>query len=164
MNYWGLQHLSTKGHAYGYFVIEDVSDEWKLSISTNSSSFNIYASFGAHANPNRFNHEMAFLNIPANKEIELTDKQFYGHQDITVAFEILGFDEPTHTAHNNKMTINAQKGNGEMPLSTDNISLTYSDPASEKPSFGLKTVKDAPWSVPTQDLYIDSAHGTFKSK
>lgn len=66
-SHWGPQTFLTKGHAYTYFVVDNVSDEWKLTVSTNTSSFNIYASFGEHANPNRFNHEMAFMSVPANK-------------------------------------------------------------------------------------------------
>lgn len=116
---WGHQTLKTKGHAYGYYVIDnesDASSEWKLTISSNSSYFNVYASFGEHANPNRFNHEISFENVPANKEFELTDKQFYGHQTLTIAFEVLGFDEKTHTAHYNALSITAQKGSTEAPF------------------------------------------------
>lgn len=77
MTSWGAHHEVTKGHAWAYYVFENAGDaasEWKVTISTNTSRFNVYASFGAHANPNRFNHEMKFLKVPANKGLELTDK------------------------------------------------------------------------------------------
>lgn len=50
MSGWGIYDLKTKGHAFGYYVIDnDIKDdisEWKLTINSNIADFNVYISFG----------------------------------------------------------------------------------------------------------------------
>lgn len=111
---WGAQNLTLKGHAWAYFVFnaeDDASQEWKVTINANASRCNIYGSFGADANPNRYNHNMKFLKIPAGKDFQLTNMQVYSHKYFTLAIEVEGFDEPTTTAHTNILSVNAQKVN-----------------------------------------------------
>lgn len=63
---WGPHNKWVQGHAWVYYTFFNYLDDVRFQISmiTNTSSFNVYVGYGTESNPNQFNFDQVYKNIP----------------------------------------------------------------------------------------------------
>lgn len=101
---------STKGTEWCYFVLtkEMASKDMEIALLSKNANVNVYIGYGEDSNPGKFEYDIIFKNLTANRKLALSRNNIPTDGGYTIAVEVLGYDYGKNTPNDNIVNIDSK--------------------------------------------------------